>query len=72
MVNSGEDEMKDKIIELLKEYRCQYIEDDELNGLPLVDVLTPPDEDNITLGVREIELLADYLAEGCASTVEKL
>lgn len=52
---------RDRIEKLLKEYRCQHTQDDS-GGSHLVDVLTPPDEESITLGKDEIYLLADYLA----------
>ena len=53
---------RDSIEALLHTYRCQYTEDDDGNGLPLVDVFTPMGRANIADGKSEVHLLADMLA----------
>lgn len=49
------------IKESLSSYRLQYIKDEEGDSLHLVDVLTPDYEDNITMGLQEIDHLADHI-----------
>lgn len=46
---------------VLKNYRCQYTQDDEGDGMALVDMLTPPDDVTIERGVIELELLAEHI-----------
>lgn len=48
----------DKIAALLKNYRLAHTEEDEGYGYQLVDAVTPPDQDTITLGIEELENLA--------------
>ena len=45
----------------LKSYTLQYTRDSNDNGISIVDALTPPEETVITTGLKEIELLTDYL-----------
>lgn len=52
----------DKIAELLRGYRLALTEDDDGNGYPLVDAVTPPNEGTITLGIEELENLAGEIA----------
>ena len=54
------EKLYDKILDILKDYRCQYTDCDE-GGCSLVDVLTPPDENDVKHGIEELELLAEYL-----------
>ena len=54
----------------LGEYLCQYIEDDDGNSLPLLDVLTPTGG-LLTVGKAEMALLADHLAGAVWDTVFK-
>jgi len=48
------------ILKALKSYVCQYSIDDDWH-INLVDLLTPRGEDEITLGLMELELLADHI-----------
>lgn len=52
----------DAITELLRSHRLTHTLGDDDSGLPLVDALTPPEEQSITLGIEEIESLAGELA----------
>lgn len=52
----------DKIAALLRGYRLAWTEDDEGNGYPLVDAVTPPNQSAITLGIEELENLAGEIA----------
>ena len=52
----------DAIAALLLSHRLTHTLGDDDSGYPLVDALTPPGEDAITLGIEEIELLAGELA----------
>jgi hypothetical protein len=54
------EKLYDRILDILKDYRCQYTDCDE-GGCSLVDVLTPPDENDIKHGTEELEMLAEYL-----------
>jgi len=49
----------DKIEYLLRHYRLAYTVDDEGEGYPLVDAVTPPDQGTITMGIEELHNLAD-------------
>lgn len=46
---------------VLLSYRCQYTTDMEGDGMGLVDLLTPPGENTIAEGLKELELLVDHL-----------
>lgn len=48
------------ILEALKNYVCQYNVADDWD-IQLVDLVTPRGEDEITLGLMELELLADHI-----------
>jgi hypothetical protein len=50
------------LLAILKKYRCQHTCEKGGAGSRLVDVLTPPDEENISLGEDELYLLADFIA----------
>jgi hypothetical protein len=50
----------------VKEYRCQYTINDLDNGMPLVDMLTPPGDKDIVRGQLEVELLIDSIAGECS------
>lgn len=53
----------DIINESLRSYRCQHTRElpDLENGLSLVDLLTPEPDKDVTRGVEECDLLADYV-----------
>lgn len=55
-------DIRDIIETSLKAYNLQYSADQDGNGYPLVDALTPAGEGIIDKGLREIELLADHIA----------
>jgi len=59
--------LRDQIKSLLHGYRCQNTRDDEGNGLPLTDCLSPGD--TIKEGIEEIALLADDLAAMVGDTL---
>lgn len=50
------------VCETLKMYRCQHTSEDDGGGMPLADMLTPPTEGQVDMGLRELELLADEIA----------
>jgi hypothetical protein len=54
----------DVVKKALLSYRCSYTVDqiDDISGLPLADMLTPPGDSDVSHGKAEIEALADYLA----------
>ena len=54
--------MENKIINLLKSYRCQYSLDYDENSRALVDVLSP--FETIKEGEMELELLAEHISMG--------
>jgi len=47
----------------LRKYRCQYMRDDEGNGIEIVDVMTPQWDPTILTGEKELELLAEHIAD---------
>ena len=51
----------DCLVRILRSYRLQYTQDEFGVGLGLEDVLTPPDQSTVRLGIMEIRLLADYI-----------
>jgi len=50
------------VLEILKAYTCNYHRDENCNGLELVDVLCHHEDDTITRGKMEMELLAEHIA----------
>lgn len=52
----------DKIAALLRGYRLAWTEDDDGNGYPLVDAVSPPGDGTITRGIEELENLAGDIA----------
>lgn len=64
------EEDKRKAEEILKQYTCQYTDDENGDGLPLVDVLSSGN--TIKEGQQEIELLADEFADALAAEREKV
>jgi len=52
---------KQELIDLLKEYICQYSQNTEGEGLALIDVLSPIKDNTIERGKLEIELLVDHI-----------
>jgi hypothetical protein len=48
------------ILFALRKYKCSFTMDDDENCLPLVDALSPMD--SIAEGIKELELLAEYIA----------
>ncbi len=69
--NTTPDALTARIATALRTYDCQYtcIQDDG-SGLPLVDKLNPPGETSITLGLQELELLAEHIADALGDEVE--
>lgn len=51
----------DSLVRILRAYRLKYTHDVSGVGLGLEDVLTPPDQSTVRLGIMEIRLLADYI-----------
>ncbi len=49
------------IKQALNTYRCQFSMDDNQDGMPLVDMLTPGTEKTINVGKCEIEYLAEHI-----------
>jgi hypothetical protein len=62
------DNLKNEVLKLLRSYRLTMTQDDEGNGYPLVDAVTPPGDAAITRGIEELE----YLAEDISRTIEPL
>ena len=60
---------RDQIEKLLREYRCQHTQEEEGNGMLLIDVFTPIDHVDITAGKEEVHLLADMLAAELATAL---
>lgn len=58
--------------EAVHAYRCQHTTnaDDEGEHLGLVDVLTPPNTESITLGVDECNLLVDAIGSAVVDALE--
>ena len=54
------EQLYNNILDILKEYRCHHTDCDE-GGCDLVDMLTPPDENDVKNGLDELERLAEYL-----------
>lgn len=52
-----------EILEALKNYRCQYTQDEHGEGIPLVDLITPEIDTDIARGQMEMELLAEHIAD---------
>jgi hypothetical protein len=50
------------LFEILKKYRRQNLQEESGDGCRLVDILTPPEEENIRLGDEELHRLADFIA----------
>lgn len=48
-----------RVLDALRSYRCQFTTDEQGDGLPLVDVLSPGE--TIADGKEELLLLADYI-----------
>ena len=47
----------------LKNYCCQYSQNEDGDGLPLVDVLTPQEDTNISRGIAELNMIAEHIAD---------
>jgi hypothetical protein len=54
--------IESRVDQALKSYRCQYTQDADGEPLDLVDVLTPPEDADISRGRQEMELLAEHIA----------
>lgn len=59
-----------RVIDILKRYHCNYSVLEDGDFVPLVDVLTPPNQNSIELGEKEIEMLADFIAYEVQSIIE--
>jgi len=57
----GDYKLEETIREALNDYRCQYQDCDE-GGCSIIDLLVPPDENDIQTGIKEADLLAEYIA----------
>lgn len=57
------------LLDALKSYLCQYTVDHDGDSLPLVDLLSP--HETIAEGLRELELLAEYLSFAIDDTENK-
>ena len=62
------DELYDRILSALRDYRCKNTVDHKQISLPLVDVLTPGDHSLITKGLEEIELLTEFIYQKITGT----
>lgn len=64
---------REAIAAALSEYRCQFTtcDEDGIDGLPLVDKLTPPSQTSIDLGLKEINALADAVYDALPSNGRK-
>lgn len=52
-----------RLLEILKDYTCQYHQDEDNDALQLVDVLCHHEDDTVNRGKMEMELLAEHIAE---------
>ena len=57
----------DEVEKALTAYRCSRTVSEDGDNMPLADMLTPPGQASIALGLEEIELLADFLADVIAT-----
>ncbi|MBT2142736.1 MULTISPECIES: hypothetical protein [unclassified Rhodanobacter] len=59
----SDDALRAFLIKALMDYRCSRTVDEEGDGLPLVDVLSPGEGGTIKPGMEEIEILAECLMD---------
>lgn len=61
MIEEFNTHIEKRVANALDSYRCQYSKDIDGDAVDLVDMLTPMGADNISDGIREMELLAEHI-----------
>lgn len=57
-------ELHDTIKEALMAFKCQHtVQDDESDGMPLLDMLTPRGDTDVARGFEELNALVDHIAD---------
>lgn len=63
-------DVRNTIYEALLEFQCRHtVQDDEgLDGMPLLDMLTPKGDKDVGRGFEELNKLADHIADALATS----